>query len=395
MLIWFSLIIPVFTAIILYIFYKHKSLWWEFLIPTGVSFLLILAFKLSIEKIGTADKEYWGGWITNSYYLEDWNEYVHQTCTSTSTDSKGNTTTTTYDCSYVDYHGPQWGIIDSNSINISISQEKYAQIKKTLGNEQFQDMHRDHYTNDGDKYYCTFNINEDQISKVIPVTTIHHYENRVQAANSVYKFREISDQDTKKLFDYPPISDFYNAPAILGGKYPELQSKLNRFNAVYGAKKEIRVWFLIYRGGTEDLGVMQENYWKGGNKNEFVICLGLNQDNTFGWSHIFSWTPKKECVINTRNWLHENLSSKQVGQKELIGFMDWLQPELVKGFTRRNFEEFDYLTIEPPLWSVILTFVVTLLVNIGISFWIVRNEFEDGKARNQSKLRYSRRYKLY
>lgn len=391
MLIWCSLIVPICTAIVLYVWFKHKTLWWELLIPTGVSLLLVLAFKLSVEKIGTNDTEYWGGWVTNSYYLEDWNEYVHQTCESTSTDANGNTTTTTYDCSYVDYHGPQWGIIDSNGINISISQEKYGQIKRTLGNESFQDMHRDYHTNDGDKYYCTFNINKDPVNKVIPVTTIHNYENRVQAATSVYKFREVDEADKKKLFNYPSITDYFYTSTILGGKYPEVQTKLNRFNAMYGAKKEVRVWLLLFRGGTEDLGVLQENYWKGGNKNEFVICLGLNQDNSFSWAYVFSWTPEKECVINTRNWLHENLAGKQVGQKELLGFANWLEPELVKGFKRRDFEEFSYLTVEPPLWSVIMTFIVTLLVNVGISFWIVVNEFEDGKAQGFNRLRYSSR----
>jgi hypothetical protein len=375
-MIWFALIIPVLVSIFLYAAYKHKTLWWEFIIPVIISVIAIFFSKLGVEKIGISDKEYWGSWAVNIVYLEEWDEWITQTCSRTTTDSKGNTHTEWYDCSHRDYHPPEWYIIDSANTEINISQKEYERIAKLWGNQVFVELNRHYYRIDGDKYQCGFNYKTSPEDHLIPVTTIHNYENRVQAATSVYKFRDISEEDIKRyaLKEYPSIED-YSCSSILGGVYPGVRKKLDYFNARYGALKELRVWLLIFRDQPIESGILQENYWKGSNKNEFVICIGLDKANNFQWSHVFSWTPAKETVIETRNYLYDNF--KRMNPEDLESFVDYCTQNLLVKFKRREFQEFSYLTVNPPIWAVIMVYLLVLGINIGLSFWIIKNEFKE------------------
>lgn len=64
------------------------------------------------------------------------------------------------------------------------------------------------------------------------------------------------------------------------------------------------------------------------------------------------------------------------GQKtlDLSAYADWLGPAVREKWVRKKFEEFNYLTVDPPLWAVITTFFVTLAVCAGVALWAVLNE---------------------
>jgi hypothetical protein len=62
--------------------------------------------------------------------------------------------------------------------------------------------------------------------------------------------------------------------------------------------------------------------------------------------------------------------------------------EVSKGFVRREFKEFDALTVEPGGWAVFWTFIVTVLVNIGVSFYVIGNEFSNENANERTERFY-------
>lgn len=393
MMVWGAILIPIITAVILFYNFKHRTKWWEFLIPFAASVVFIFIAKFTVEKVGTTDTEYWGGWAVNVVYLEDWNEYIHQTCTRSYTDSSGNTQTETYDCSYVQYHPPQWFVMDSNGIRVNITQKEYGNLRNKLGNQVFIDLHRNYHTDDGDKYQCSFNYKTDPPEKLIPVTTVHRYENRVQAATSLYDFKDVSDEEKKKygIKEYPKPDQYY-CSSIIGGNYPSVRRKLDYFNARYGAMKQIRVWLLIFRDQPKDAGLLQEQYWKGANKNEFVICVGLDKQNNFQWGHVFSWTPIKETVFSTRDWMYENLDKEKIGPEDLENFVDYTTGILLERFKRMEFAEFDYLKVKPPWWAVLIVYILVTVLNVGISYWVIINEHHDEPFSTKFRSRYRRKY---
>jgi hypothetical protein len=74
-------------------------------------------------------------------------------------------------------------------------------------------------------------------------------------------------------------------------------------NALLGRKHQIRVWVLLYRDQPRDISKRQEALWKGGNKNELVICVGLNKANEFQWAEVFSWTKREDLKVSVRDYI--------------------------------------------------------------------------------------------
>jgi hypothetical protein len=372
------MIIPFITAIVLLLFFQHKTKWWELAIPLVVSAALCGGFAMWGEHSATRDSEFWGGWTTSAHYYEDWNEYIHKTCQRcVSTDKNGSCTSyMSYDCSYVSYHDERWAIKDSNGARHSVPRSTYNYLVKFFGvTPTFVDMRRRHHTNDGDMYRVIWPKTQ---ATVEPVVVAHTYENRVQASRSVFSYVELSPKEVlaEGLFEYPEVS-LFGYPSVLGdcGDSTAAGNKrLMYHNAKLGRSKQLRMWILCFQGGSLSKGHLQEAYWVGGNKNEVVLAIGTGKDGSGTWVHPFSWTDDKTPVIEIRDFI--------VGQEklDLVKVADFMSTRLETGFVRKRFEEFSYLSVETPTWAIVTTFIVTLLVNIGLSYWLVNNEFHEGRV---------------
>lgn len=367
MLIWLALLIPVVTAVVLYHKFKHQTLWWEFLIPFLVSAFLIGVSKYCIETLQTRDTEYWGGWAVKAEYYEDWNELV--TYTETYTDSKGRTQTRTK--TRIDYHPPYWQVVDNNGCEISVNSATFESLCQKFGNKRFIELNRNYHTDDGDLYVTVWN---QQDSALIPVTTSHSYENKVAVSDSVFNFPEV-DPKTYGLFEYPEITGYYSCKSILGSGDPshaEAERSLTFWNAKLGATKQVRMLILVFQNQPIQAGFEQESYWKGGNKNGFVITLGVDSQNSITWCHPFSWTEIEDLKVDTREFV---LSQKTLNLKAIV---DWLVPQVKHRFERKHFQDFAYISVEPPAWATFLVFVLVTALNLGLSYWIINNDHQEG-----------------
>jgi hypothetical protein len=373
-LIYLSLLIPVIVTCVFYLYGKRHFTWWEFFIPIGVGIICIISSKLLIDSFETSYTEYWGSSVVEARYYEPWNEYIQQTCSRTVDDGDGKSHTETYDCSYVSYHSEYWMIITTSKEEINISENKYDSIVNLFGNRSFYDMHRDYYTNDGDMYYTQW---DNSYTKNIPITTEHTYTNKIKASDvTLFNIKIITDKeaDSLKLFDYPRLDDNFNYKTIIGyNPSDSIQKKFNKLNAIYGPENQLRLWILVFNGGTIQIGLQQENYWVRGNKNELILCFGIDTTtNKINWAHIFSWSPSEDLKIEIRDYIN-NMGSMS---DSTLNNLDTYLKDNLKDYVRRPFKEFEYIRIEPSKTSVIITYIIMLLVSIGINIWIIKNEIE-------------------
>ena len=370
MMIWLALLIPLLTAVILAVFFHHRTKWWEFAIPFVVSLLLVGGFKVLGEYSATKDMEIWNGWVTQSRYYEDWNEYIHQTCSRCVGHDKNGacSNTMTYDCSYVRYHPEYWEIIESNGTEFEVSKKAYDYLVHLFiplgARPTFVDLGRNYHDNDGDMYKADWPQTDGTVE---PVNMSYSYENRVQASRSVFNYQHINDAEALKLglFAYPQVG-LFNYPSVLGdcGQGTKEANELLRFhNSKLGAQKQLRMWVLCTNSADPGFGQLQESYWVGGNKNEVVVILGQ------GWTHVFSWTDNKVPLIKIRDFANR--------YRDTVMLVNFMAETLGQEFQRKDFQEFSYLTVETPTWCIITTFVLTLLVNAGLSYVIIINEFHD------------------
>ncbi len=397
---WLALLIPIATSVYLWKFHQHRVVWWELLLPIAAGAVLILGLKSLGEFAQTRDTEYWTGWVTQAEYYEDWNERV--SCrhpkyrTETYTDSNGRTQTRQvfdgYEHLYdVDYHPEYWVINDNNGLASYVNRGTFEALCDRWDNRTFVDLHRNYHTNDGDKYVGNWDGRRETLE--VHVTT-HSYENRVQSSSSVFNYPEVSDLTVTELglFAYPNI-DGWRCPSILGPDCPgkqEAERELSLLNAELGRKKQVRMWILLYRDQPLDAGIEQEALWKGGNKNELVVCIGLNAQSQVSWSHVFSWTEVEELKIGARNFV-SGMRGKPV---DLGAIASWMGQNVDQSWQRKAFADFEYLDVQLPWWSYLLIYLVVILATAGLSYIAVTNEITESSGRERRRPRFRFRSRL-
>ncbi len=378
MILFYSLFIPILLGAILLYFYKHETIWWEPLIAIGSSLLFVFIFKISVEQSATSDTEYFGGVVIKAEYYEEWDEWIEQTCSSTCCcDSKGeNCTTTYYDCSYRQYHGPEWIMTDNTGNTWSISEKFYNELKVRWGNKQsFVELNRDYYRMDGNKFEAYWDRKE-QTAEI--TTTERDYENRVQASHTIINYQEVDTTEKRiyKLYDYKKVSGWVQTPifGVAGKNYIAGLKKFDYLNGLLGQSKKMRCYVLLFNDVSEQAGYKQECYWKGGNKNEFIICIGLKK-GVIQWTHIFSWTRAEEPKIKIRDFIL--LDNSQKVCLDLLSLSNFCFNTLQGEYEHRSFKEFSYLSVDPTGTQIIWCYIIILIINIGLGIFIIRNDLNN------------------
>ena len=300
MIIWTCLVVPFIAAIILYFFWPHKIIWWEIALPMLASLVFILISKFSIEHFQTSDTEFWTGYVVETQYYESWTEQYTEVVTTT--DSKGNTH------SHVEvrtrFHPAEHYTIDNNGIKCSINSSEYRRVQRQFRNETKKSLLRLGKISwgDGDMFYAKY-PNDRNVMEVC--TTTHSYENRVKVSNSVFNFPKVTDPTQYKLYEYPKISGYYEAPSILnqvGFNSGQANLELCRRNAELGHAKQVRMWVLLFRNQPIDAALQQQAYWVNGNKNDFVLCIGCDDAEKVNWAYTFSWCENEHLKAEVKNF---------------------------------------------------------------------------------------------
>lgn len=374
MYIYLTLLLPILTATILYIFFKKSVVWWELLIPFGATLIIVGIVKLIGDDMQTSATEYINDVVVEARYYEDWDEEVsctHSYDCNCTTDSKGNKSCSTcYEHPYdVDYHPKRWVLITRLDHELDITENEYNRLLSLYGNKAFVDMGRSYHSKDGDMYKTCWDNTNDKLQCIVYE---HTYKNKVRVSNSIFNFPEVTTQDKTRysLFDYPQILSNYKQPNILGAFSPKAERNMEILNGLYGSQYQLKAFILVFKGKSQMSGKLQQWYWKGGNKNEFILCIGVDKNDNIKWVYPFTWSEKKESSIELRNFV---LSKTKL---DLVEISNEMIKDL-KGFKRKQFKDFDYLQIDPTPGQIITTIILAILINIGSAFFVVLNDVDD------------------
>jgi hypothetical protein len=379
------IIIPIITIIILALYYKSQTKVWEFCVILVVPVAIIFLMKMAVTISQTTDSEFWGGWDKIAKYKEPWTEEYDETYTETvGTGKSARTVTKTRHV--VKHHPPAWNVIDSNGVNKSVTRSHYAWLKsewKVRDRETLLSHTNQTSWGDGDLWTAKWTGSPE--TRVLS-TTIHSYENRTQASKVFYWPPVDEEEQTQlALHVYPTVSytsgglfsgskiDYHTTPSILGNGGPTTAAANKTLclnNALMGKRKQVRMWILLYQG-SEAAAHAQQNLWQNGNKNEFIVCIGVDKQFNVKWANVFSWCEQELLKIEVRDFIRDQ---KKLDLEEVVGYMS---ANVEQKWHRREFAEFSILTVEPPLWGTILTLFLTLFVDVGLAYWIVNNEHHD------------------
>lgn len=362
-------LIPIVTAGILAFKFREKTALWEYAVVLVPSLLLFFALKYSFVYISSLDKEYLSDLVNKITYYEDWDETVMVTHTRTVSCGNGKTRTETYVVPERRYHPKRYVYETVTGETNDVSEDEYKLICYKLNMPAvFKDMHRSYRSKDGDAYVTSWNRTRENS---YPVTWTHLYQNKVKASSySIFKYGNMSEEEIKenKLFDYPEIKNNDQNP-ILGFNATDTDIDAVRYlNGYRGPKNQIHVFILCFNNPSLEVAEMQKAYWQGGNKNEFIVCLGV-KNNKVIWCNPFSWSDEPMLEVKTRDYF---IKYPDINFKD---YAEWLDTQIDKNWHRKEFNDFNYLSIELSIGWYIAILIIILCYNVGISYWVITNEF--------------------
>lgn len=386
MAVYLCFLIPVAFAILLFIFYRHRTQWWEVSIPMVATVLFVLIAKYICVQSLIMDTEWLGGYVTEVQYYQPWDEEVpcrHPIyCSRTVCSGSGKSRSChseSYVCGHVhaydvDYHSERWEA-KTTLMDYGIERFRYDQLVAQFGTgKQFVDLHRNYHSIDGDMYSTKWGGQDETLE---PVASSESYENRPKASHSIFHFNELDSSEIKqyKPFEYPPIIE-HKQITLLGYEDRAALQQLQVLNSRLGHSKQVRVYLLVFKNQPREAGYVQERYWQGGNMNEIVVCVGIDDNNNIQWGHTFSWTESTGVKIKIRREIEDEQNL------DLTKIINTIQDEVKFEWKRKDFHDFDYINIDPTITQIIIIYILTILVNIGIAWWIIVNEFHDDPKYN-------------
>ena len=369
--IWFAFLIPVMVLLIAALFIGRKMHWWEPIILCAISIGLSASGAALSESSQTRANEFLGGWVKSAEYYEPWNEWIDKTCYHHVCTGSGKDETCTdypYDCSYCSEHAESYDYETSVGSGFLDGEDVWNTAQYKFG-KHFVNLFRNSecsFPRNGNKWVAKWNGDS---SSMIPYFIKHSYENRVQAAPTLFSFPVIDPQKIK-VFSYPTDDGINNTSILTEIRLPNQEKAndlLNHYNGKYGSTKQCHAYLIVFKNRPPEAGRNQEAYWKGAGKNELVTTIGIDNYGNINWAYIFSWSKDKLPSVIIRDSIMNMKTIDAYKVAQLIG------EQGVKKFTRRHFREFAYISVQPSNTSIIIIYVLTALMSIG---WVVFKKFE-------------------
>lgn len=380
----FSVIIPIICLLLsIYLFkwnFKSKFLWILFGSSLFISSLCCIGIPLAAANSKSYFNEIWSCKNLKVQYYEDWDErvscrhpiYKTEYYYENEYDSakgkyirvrKSREVLVGYRHSYdVDYHSEYYTVVDEYGTSLKIDKNTYNSWVNIWGNSKFVELNRKFHENDGNMHESTWTGDFD---KIYPKTSIHTYENRVRASDSVFNHQK----PTKELLDkYKRPSDTDMIPILYYGLNPnDLEIwRLKQLNAELGVNKKIYIIVLFFNAEQYNNQEIEnvKSAWGGPNKNELVICIGRKSNDEIVWCDVFSWMDDTTGHAKIRQKVLEDKIFK------LETFIINIRDNVNKYWIKKDFREFSYLTIESPMWSKVLSVILSLVLSCGLGVLI-------------------------
>lgn len=327
-------ILPAASAI--YLVYRFPSeYWWAYLLTALVMELLLY---LGIKRAGKSP-EYLSGYAVSVEHHEAWTERV--IITETYTDGKGNTKTRTR-VTYV-YHPDKWLIAFNTARVEEINKGLYREIISTWDASPIPifPLHINCVSGGGGQRYDWDSLREHAFTS----TYKGLYTNYIINSNSIFKSGVVTNETARELglVDYPSFNGMESeavlkSPLLDISITSEWERDIRLFNAFHGLANQIHVFVILFpaNAGLQS-ALKQREFWRGGNKNEFTICLGIAEDLKVEWCKAFSWCdiPKMETALESWYLEHREL--------DFVKLSNWLEENVSALWKRKEFKDFKYL----------------------------------------------------
>lgn len=357
-------LLPVFACLLLRFGFDFEGKWTTYLWILVAGEATVGSLHLLFYWLRSTGTEYLGSLVESIHHENEWTEIILRN--ETRRDAKGNSYTVTR----TEYrkHPEQYYFFNTRNKRTGTDSRFFNHVRNLWGLSPHHDVWKGSNILGGERYGQHYRASDmdsfdrDNPAYWVPVTEKHRYRNRIVNSNSIFRFEKISKKDAKEenLFDYPGII-MHDAECILSEDFQideETRSLFRKFNGRHAPSREMRLYVLLFPA-EKGVGVThrQRAYWDGGNKNEFIICLGLTGEGKVEWANTFSWSDNQQKEVETTTWFlqHPEFQWQEFHDWFLIHSSDW---------KRKEFSDFRYINVSLALWQMIIMAACSILENI-------------------------------
>lgn len=372
-------IIPLIVSGVFHYFYRMKISLLEtiamFLAPT----IVIGCVHLIMYYTSINDKTNENMLVNRVEYYEPYNTYVFKMCQSCTTNSKGQQTCYSYDCSYCDYNSEKYKMIFENGDSRSVNKKFYDSIIREFepNKAKFVDLHRNiSYSltcgKDGDKYVTYWN---GKIEKSITDKNVFSFENPILINKNAYNFKEYSDDElnNKQLLnsiDY--INSYSHNTHLLNfpkEKIELFKRYLDYVNTVLQKNKKGQIYF-IFTNKPISHAIEQKSVMLSGKNNQMIVIIGISENNKINYVYPFSWSKNKRIEVDIKRDI-EKLDVIN-NPNELVQITKYRMDK----FEIRDMKDFDYLSHSLSTPKLITLYALMIIISVVLSIYFVNNEYD-------------------
>ena len=390
----FLYLLPLLSCVVLFALTGGFYEWWVYALVVGGSMAFTGLIHWLMYRYRTHSKEYLGSFIYSIRHDDAWIE--RQEYTERVSDGKGGYKEVRR-VRYI-HHPDEYRYYTSIGTLYYFNRGDYNKIRHLWGTPCHHEQIYGSHIKGGVRYYQTYEYSDllDELPTsdpfesrkvyrtMIPITEEHSYVNKIKNSNSIFRFEEISSKTASEmgLWDYPDDYGYDMSPILGLDVDAAIDDKYRMFNAYYGAIHQIRLFVLFFDSATQgvDIAEKQRAYWKGGNKNEFVICLGISKGKV-GWCHAFSWMDEPVLSVKIEDYFRSNPIL------DMAKLLEWLREHLCD-WKRKEFSDFKYIKVELNTLQYWSLFVLTIAANATAVYFLVdetnKSSYYNGNGINPS-----------
>ena len=344
---------------------KHEVVWWEWLAGSAIALLMAALFHWIAIQAQCRDHEIFSGRVISATHHPWWKDEVHHS--ETTTDSKGNTHTRHW-VTHTE-HPEHWTCEAdfgsySSTVEHEIDQTFFQQIAIKFCSGKLRTIQPgkpDFYKGDKNDY-----VADNKTGYVYPVTRRMTFQNRVKASPSLYSYAPVSKD--AKVFPYPRCNNPFASDRLIGTAKKTIPLRdFDVMCSLLGPKKKVNLIMIGFGDVGSEIAHVQEAAWIGGKKNDLVLCYGGPDPKRPSWAWTFGWS---DAEIVKRN-----LDTILLQQPVDASIIPVIENEVYRNYTIKNWEDFNYLQVDPPRWSYWVYVIVMIGVQIGFWFWARMNQF--------------------
>ncbi len=323
----------------------------EFLIQMGVIVVVVLIATVIIRHQNLMATEVWNGHVTKKWHQRVHCRHDYECFCYTTCDSKGNCTKHCQTCYEHDYD-VDWLVRDNTGKTWDIdSPDRQGLVMP--------------------RFWDAVIIGE-------PTSHLHSYKNYIKAAaDSLFHREGLVEKYSKLLPKYPDtIYHRWRLDRIIrmGGvkvdNIKELNYRLSEINGELGSKKQCNAIVVLIKNQPREYLYALEQYWVGGNKNDIVLVISVDDENKIQWADVLAFVQKSIFKIELRDEI------QKMPILEMDKVLTTLEDQIKKNYKRKRMRDFEYLTasITPSTTQYVVTIIICTILSVGLSIIFHRED---------------------